>query len=129
MENRKFMIDRIPVVCYGESSDRCFLYIHRKMGFKEEAESFVKIACTKHWLVGAVSCIESVGCGAYIKSVRQMQLGITISLQKHLKIKTLPYGNRLTRFTPGSFISSGYRGRIRWLLSMHPIGLQLCYGG
>lgn len=51
MENRKFMIDKIPAVRYGESSDRCFLYIHGKMGFKEEAESFAEIACTKGWQV------------------------------------------------------------------------------
>lgn len=39
------MIDQIPVVCYGEAYDRCFLYIHEKMGFKEEAEFFAEIAC------------------------------------------------------------------------------------
>lgn len=40
MENKKFMIDKIPAVRYGEASDRCFLYIRST---------------------------ESMGCGAYIK--------------------------------------------------------------
>lgn len=58
MENRKFMIDKIPAVCYGEASNRCFLYIHGKMGFKEEAESFAEIACPKGWQVLSIDLPE-----------------------------------------------------------------------
>lgn len=44
MENRRFMIDKIPAVLYGGNSENCFLYIHGKLGFKEEAEMFARIA-------------------------------------------------------------------------------------
>lgn len=52
------MIDEIPAVFYGETSDKCFLYIHGKLGFKEEAESFAKIACTKGWQVLSIDLPE-----------------------------------------------------------------------
>ncbi len=58
MVNRKFMIDKIPAICYGEASNRCFLYIHGRMGFKEEAESFAEIACTKGWEVVSIDLPE-----------------------------------------------------------------------
>lgn len=58
MENRKFMIDKIPVVLYGETFEKCFLYIHGKLGFKEEAESFAEIACTKGWQVLSIDLPE-----------------------------------------------------------------------
>lgn len=58
MENRKFMIDKIPAVLYGETSEKCFLYIHGKLGCKEEAESFAEIACTKGWQVLGIDLPE-----------------------------------------------------------------------
>lgn len=58
MKIKKIMIDKIPAVRYGEASDRCFLYIHGKMGFKEEAESFAEIACTKGWQVLSIDLPE-----------------------------------------------------------------------
>lgn len=51
MENRKLTIDKIPAVLYGETSDKCFLYVHGKLGFKEEAESFEEIVGAKGWQV------------------------------------------------------------------------------
>ncbi len=58
MENSKFMIEKIPAVRYGEASDKSFLYIHGEMGFKEEAESFAEIACTKGWQVLSIDLPE-----------------------------------------------------------------------
>ena len=58
MSESKIMIDQIPAVLYGEVSDRCFLYIHGKLGFKEEAESFAEIACTKCWKVLSIDLPE-----------------------------------------------------------------------
>lgn len=58
MRTKKIMIDKIPAVCYGEASDRCFLYIHGKKGFKEEAESFAKITCIKGWQVLSIDLPE-----------------------------------------------------------------------
>lgn len=58
MENKKFMIDMIPAVIYGEPSEKCFLYIHGKLGFKEEAESFAEIACAKGWQVLGIDLPE-----------------------------------------------------------------------
>lgn len=55
---RKLTIDKIPAVLYGETSEKCFLYIHGKLGFKEEAESFAEIACTKHWQVLSIDLPE-----------------------------------------------------------------------
>lgn len=47
MESRKIIMENIPAILYGEKSEKCFLYIHGKHGFKEEAESFAQIAIAK----------------------------------------------------------------------------------
>ena len=36
---------------YGDSEEKLFLYIHGKMGFKEEAARFAEIACAKGYQV------------------------------------------------------------------------------
>lgn len=43
-----------------------------------------------------------------------MQLGITIPLQKHLKIKTLPYGEQSDLFYCWELHIIRLQGRIRW---------------
>lgn len=58
MENRKLTIDKIPAVLYGAVSEKCFLYIHGKLGFKEEAESFAEIAGVKGWQVLSIDLPE-----------------------------------------------------------------------
>ena len=37
----------IPLLLYGEPSDRVWLYIHGKLGCKEEAEPFSELACAR----------------------------------------------------------------------------------
>lgn len=46
MTAEKLKIHDIPAVLYGEDSDRVWLFIHGKCGYKEEAEAFAKIACS-----------------------------------------------------------------------------------
>lgn len=58
MKENKILIDRIPAVFYGEASGKCFLYIHGKFGFKEEAETFAEIANTKGWQVLSIDLPE-----------------------------------------------------------------------
>lgn len=58
-----------------------------------------------------------------------MQLGITIPLQKHLKIKTLPYGEQSDLFYCWELHIIRLQGKNTLAAVMHPIGLRLCYGG
>ena len=48
----QFMVHHIPVVLHGDSSEKLFLYIHGKMGRKEEAARIAEIVCPK----GQVPC-------------------------------------------------------------------------
>lgn len=47
----QFMVHHIPAILYGDSSDNLFLYIHGKMGRKEEAVRFAEIVCPKGYQV------------------------------------------------------------------------------
>ena len=47
----QFMIHHIPAVLYGDSSEKLFLYIHGKMGCKEEAARIAEIVCPKGYHV------------------------------------------------------------------------------
>ena len=58
MRENKIMIEKIPVIVYGETSGNCFLYIHGKQGFKEEAESFAEITVPKGWQVLSIDLPE-----------------------------------------------------------------------
>lgn len=42
-----FKINQIPAILYGEPTTGVYLFVHGKMGFKEEAEEFAKIACAR----------------------------------------------------------------------------------
>lgn len=58
MRENKITIDKIPAIVYGENSENCFLYIHGKQGFKEEAESFAEIVVPKGWQVLSIDLPE-----------------------------------------------------------------------
>ena len=58
MDVRKFQIDIIPAVLYGESSDRVWLFVHGKCGCKEEGAVFAEIMCPKGWQVLAIDLPE-----------------------------------------------------------------------
>ena len=43
----RFQVHDIPAVLYGESSDRVWLFVHGKCGYKEEAEAFAEGTCSR----------------------------------------------------------------------------------
>ena len=51
MKEKRFTIQNIPSVLYGDSSENLYLYIHGKMGRKEEAAHFAEIACPEGYQV------------------------------------------------------------------------------
>lgn len=54
MKEERFYIQNIPAISYGGSSEILFLYIHGKMGCKEEAGRFAEIVCQKGYQVLSV---------------------------------------------------------------------------
>lgn len=51
MKEEKNTIQNVPSILYGDSSENLFLYIHGKMGCKEEAARFAEIVCPKGYQV------------------------------------------------------------------------------
>lgn len=51
MNTIQFRIDRIPAILYGNLGTKVYLYVHGKLGHKEEAEAFAELACLKEWQV------------------------------------------------------------------------------
>ena len=51
MKEIHITVQEIPAVLYGDSSEKLFLYIHGKMGCKEEASHFAEIVCPKGYQV------------------------------------------------------------------------------
>ena len=51
MKKKNIKIENIPVVLYGDTSDKLYLFIHGKCGYKEEAEFFAEIVCPKGYQV------------------------------------------------------------------------------
>lgn len=47
----KFSIDGIPAVLWGVPSDKIYIYVHGKQGYKEYAEAFAKVAETKGYQI------------------------------------------------------------------------------
>lgn len=58
----ELLIDKIPICLYGERSDRVYLYVHGKNGFKEEAAAFADIACSKGYQVFSVGLPDRGDC-------------------------------------------------------------------
>ncbi len=51
MKAETLKIRRIPALVWGKPSGCLYLYIHGKLGYKEEAKEFARIACRKGWQV------------------------------------------------------------------------------
>ena len=51
MKEKHILLQEIPAILYGDSSESLFLYIHGKMGCKEEAAHFAEIVCPKGYQV------------------------------------------------------------------------------
>lgn len=58
MKTENFLLHRIPTLLLGEPCDRLFLYVHGKMGCKEEALDFAVRACPAGYQVLAVDLPE-----------------------------------------------------------------------
>lgn len=54
MEEKRFLIDAIPAVLYGQPSAMLYLFVHGKCGCKEEGEAFARIVCPRGWQVLAI---------------------------------------------------------------------------
>ena len=51
MKEKHILLQEIPAILYGDSSESLFLYIHGKLGRKEEAARFAEIVCPKGFQV------------------------------------------------------------------------------
>ncbi len=51
MKTEYFLIQRIPVVLYGETASKVWLFVHGQMGYKEEALPFAELVCPKGYQV------------------------------------------------------------------------------
>ena len=58
MKTQKLEIGGIPALLYGEESRKVYLYVHGKMGCKEEALPFAELACPTGYQVLAVDLPE-----------------------------------------------------------------------
>ena len=58
MKTQKLEISGIPALLYGEESRKVYLYVHGKMGCKEEALPFAELACPAGYQVLAVDLPE-----------------------------------------------------------------------
>lgn len=58
MKTQKLEIGGIPALLYGEESRKVYLYVHGKMGCKEEALPFAELACPAGYQVLAVDLPE-----------------------------------------------------------------------
>lgn len=51
MKSKNINIENIPVVLYGDTSDKLYIFIHGKNGNKEEAAAFAEIVCSKGYQI------------------------------------------------------------------------------
>lgn len=58
VEEQAFQIEKIPAVLYGEETDKVYLFLHGKRGYKEEAKEFGQIVCPRGWQVVGVDLPE-----------------------------------------------------------------------
>ena len=58
MKTQKLEISGIPALLYGEESRKVYLYVHGKMGCKEEALAFAEQACPAGYQVLAIDLPE-----------------------------------------------------------------------
>ncbi len=58
MRESYIKIKNIPTVVWGDKSDKVYLFIHGKLGCKEDAKGFAEIVCPKGWQVVSVDLPE-----------------------------------------------------------------------
>lgn len=59
---KELLIDKASACLYGERSDRVYLYVHGKNGFKEEAAAYADIANSKGYQVISVDLPDRGDC-------------------------------------------------------------------
>jgi len=58
MTERRFQIEHIPAVLYGDAAEKAYLFIHGQCGCKEEGLAFAEIACPSGYQVLAIDLPE-----------------------------------------------------------------------
>lgn len=58
MNQGKFTIHNIPAVLYGEPSEKVYLFLHGKCGYKEEGEAFAQLVSENNWQVLSIDLPE-----------------------------------------------------------------------
>ena len=58
MDKTCIKIENIPAIVYGKESEKVYLFIHGKSGYKEEAEAFAEVVCLKGWQVLSIDLPE-----------------------------------------------------------------------
>lgn len=58
MKKQNVNIENIPAIIYGDTSDKIYLFIHGKCGYKEEAEEFAQIVTPKGYQVLSIDLPE-----------------------------------------------------------------------
>lgn len=51
MKRQFVKMENVPAVIYGEKSDKVYIFIHGKQGYKEEGEDLAGIVCKKGYQV------------------------------------------------------------------------------
>lgn len=54
MTERRFQIEHIPAVLYGDAAEKAYLFVHGQCGCKEEGLAFAEIACPAEYQVLAI---------------------------------------------------------------------------
>ena len=78
MDVTNLTIGPVPAVIYGAPSDRGYLFLHGKMGCKDEGADYANIVCPKGWQVLAIDLPEhgqragrsSQNCSPYLPGQR-----------------------------------------------------------
>ena len=87
MRKTKFKINGIPTVLYGEQSEKIYLYIHGKHGYKEEAEEFAEVICSKGYQVISIDLPEhgerQAETGSFVPWIVQPELKTIMNYLKN----------------------------------------------
>lgn len=58
VKQENFILSGIPAILYGSPSESVYLFLHGKMGRKEEGEAFAQVVCPKGWQVLSIDLPE-----------------------------------------------------------------------
>jgi hypothetical protein len=58
MKEERTLIDGIPVIIYGEKTDKVYLFFHSQSGNKEDGGNFAEIVLEKGWQLLSIDLPE-----------------------------------------------------------------------